>query len=322
MMRVGWICLVAALLVGVTVMTHCNRAEGPHEELSVFHAGSLSMPVRELAALFEEAHPNVRVRAEAAGSRLCARKIADLAKPCDVLMSADARVVVDLLMPTHARFNIHFATNEMVIAYRDRSVLAGVIDLYNWPIILARPGVVIGRSDPDSDPAGYRALHVFQLTGRALARPDLAEQLAGQRTVLRPKSTDLLALLGAGEIDYLLTYRSVAMQHGLSMIRLPAELNLSSPAMAEAYRRASVQLTGKRPGQTITRRGEPIVYSVTIPAGAPNPSAAQAWVALLLSEAGREVMERNGQPCLTPPLADGYDQLPSRLRGLCVPRDN
>ncbi len=321
-MRTGAICALGALLIAAAVTTNCRRADRRGEELIVFHAGSLAVPVRELAALFETAHPSVKVRAEAAGSRLCARKVTDLARPCDVLMSADARVVEELLMPTHARFNIHFATNEMVIAYRDKSILAGVVDLYNWPIVLARPGVVIGRSDPDCDPAGYRALHVFQLTGRALAQPNLAEQLAGQRTVLRPKSTDLLALLGTGEIDYLLTYRSVALQHGLPMIRLPAELNLSDPVMADAYRRASVPLTGKRPGETMIRRGEPIVYSVTIPVGAPNPSLSEAWVALLLSEVGREVMQRNGQPCLTPAPADGLAELPDRLQPLCVARVN
>ena len=303
----------AALLAGCS-----DRQPRAEKELIIFYAGSLSIPVRQLAELFEAANPGVTVRAEAAGSRLCARKISELNKPCDVMMSADARVVESLLMPTYARFNIRFATNEMVIAYRAESAFAGEISAGNWADVLLRPGVVIGRSEPDSDPAGYRALHVFQLVQRALDQPGLAECLEIQRTVVRPKSTDLLALLGMGEIDYLLIYRSVAAQHGLKMIELPVEINLASSAMADVYATASVELTGRRPDETITRKGAPIEYSITIPAGAPNAAAAEAWVALLLSDVGREVMERNGQPSLMPPPADGHDELPDSLRALCA----
>ena len=319
---------LAAVTAGAVAVAGCRSesreaardSDAISGELIIFHAGSLSIPVQQLTDLFEVKHPGVTVKAEAAGSRLCARKITELHKPCDVMISADTRVVESLLMPDHARFNIQFATNEMAIAYTDGSAFANEINAANWPDVLLRDGVVFGRSEPDSDPCGYRTVLVFQLAERTFEQPGLADRLMAKKAAIRPKETDLLALLEAGEIDYLFIYRSVARQHGLPMVPLPDEVNLRSAELADVYATASVRLTGREPGEQITRRGEPMVYSVTIPSDAPNASAAQAWVELLLSDAGREVMERNGQPCLTPPTADGYEMLPSGLKSLCSPR--
>jgi molybdate/tungstate transport system substrate-binding protein len=315
---VHWITIL--LTMAAALLSGCRKRDHKAKDrLIIFHAGSLSIPVQELARLFEATYPGVEVRAESAGSRHCARKIADLGKSCDVMMSADTRVVESLLMPDHARFNIQFATNQMAIAYTPQSKFADDITAENWPEVLQRNGVVFGRSEPDSDPCGYRTLLVFQLAERAFESPELAERLTQTTGAIRPKETDLLSLLEAGEIDYLFIYRSVARQHGLQMVQLPDEVNLRSAELAGLYATATVQLTGKRPGETITRKGEPMVYSLTIPTDAPHPTMAEAWVALLLSDAGRAIMQRNGQPFLTPPTADGHDVLPNGLRPLCTP---
>jgi molybdate/tungstate transport system substrate-binding protein len=302
----------------------CNGGDGAEANvLTIFHAGSLSVPLREVSALFEEEHPEITVRSEAAGSRDSARKICELGRRCDVMASADYRVVSDLLMPEYADFNIRFASNEMVIAYTARSELSSTVSAAKWHEILLADGVVFGRADPNRDPCGYRTLMVLQLADKHYQIPGLSERLreksSGQH--IRPKETDLLALLEVGEIDYFFIYRSVAQQHGLKMILLPDEINLKSPALAPLYRTAAVKLTGKTPGQFITRRGESMVYSVTIPTNALNRRAAEAWVALLLSPRGRAIMEGNGQPWSGPPLADGFDRLPEGLKPLCQRAD-
>ena len=288
-------------------------------QLVVFHAGSLSRPFRELSQLFEQEHPGVTVLAEAAGSRDTARKVSDLGRACDVLGSADYRVVENLLMPEHAAFNIRFASNEMAIAYTERSNLADQITGDNWSELLLRPDVTFGRADPNSDPCGYRTVMVFQLAEKHRNQPGLADKLQAKhdRRYMRPKETDLLALLESGEIDYLFIYRSVATQHGLKLLTLPDEVNLKNPSHAGLYRQAVVGVTGKQPGQTITRRGEAIVYSVTIPTGAANRQLAEAYVQLLLSPQGRAVMEHNGQQPLLPALADGFEHVPDSLKTYC-----
>jgi molybdate/tungstate transport system substrate-binding protein len=303
-----------------------NRAAGEADSLGgdliVFHAGSLSVPFRELSTLFEQRHPGVTVKAEAAGSRDCARKVSDLGRECDVLGSADYAVVENLLMPEHAEFNVLFATNEMAIVFTPRSAARERIDAENWYGVLLEEGVRFGRSDPDRDPCGYRTVMTFQLAERYYGVPGLAQRLIAKHGAkyIRPKETDLLALLEAGEIDYLFIYRSVADQHGLECLLLPDEINLKSAELAELYAQAVVEVTGASPGEMISRRGAPMVYSVTIPRRSPNRAAAEAYLALLLSEEGRAIMERNGQPCLRPPLCDGIERLPERLALLVAPR--
>jgi len=288
-------------------------------DLVIFQAGSLAVPLREVSEQFMKEHPKVVVKAEAAGSRDCARKISDLGRECDVMASADYTVISDLLMPEYADFNIRFATNEMAIAYTKSSKRGEEIDAENWPAILLSDGVAFGRADPDRDPCGYRTVMVMQLAETHYSVPGLAEKLVrkdGMRYV-RPKETELLSLLEAGEIDYLFIYRSVAEQHKLKMVLLPDEVNLKSEELAPLYAKATVELTGKRPGETITKRGAPMVYGVTIPKNAPNRKAAEAYVAWLLSDKGKAVMQRAGQPSPRPCRTDGLEHLPECLEPFC-----
>src|SRR6056297_423133 len=91
------------------------------QELIIFHAGSLSVPFKEVADSFRQQHPNVEVKLEAAGSVDCARKITELGRECDIMASADYRVIDKLLIPEHTDWLIRFAANEMVLVYHDRS---------------------------------------------------------------------------------------------------------------------------------------------------------------------------------------------------------
>jgi molybdate/tungstate transport system substrate-binding protein len=288
-------------------------------ELRVIHAGSLAVPFREVSELFMQLYPNVEVKAEAHGSRDCARYVMDLDKSYDVMGSADYLVIDSLLLPNYADFNIRFATNEMAIAYTDRSRYAADFDAGNWYEILLRDDVAFGRADPNRDPCGYRSVMVFQLAEQHYGVSGLATRLEdkdGQKYI-RPKETDLLGLLEAGEIDYLFIYRSVCQQHGLRTLLLPDEVNLKSSELAERYATATVELTGAEPGETITQVGTPMVYGVTIPHSVENRELAEAYVALLLSPAGQAIMERNGQPSIAPALTKQYEALPELLKHLC-----
>jgi molybdate/tungstate transport system substrate-binding protein len=300
-------------------MSSCKKHVPSSEshELIIFHAGSLSVPFREITKEFNKQYPNIHVKAEAAGSRSCARKISDLNRQCDIVASADYNVISSLLMPEYADYNIRFATNEMAIAYTENSNYNELINAENWKDILLKEDVAFGRSDPNLDPCGYRTLILFQLAEKHYEVSGLAEKLKEKTGCIRPKETDLLGLLEAGEIDYLFIYRSVAAQHGLNMILLPDQINLKNEAFAPFYRTASVKLSGKEPGSFITRYGESMVYSVTIPKTAINADCAELWVAFLLSDKGRTIMEKNGQPCIAPAGVTNYEKLPYSLERYC-----
>lgn len=310
--------LFLAVVLGVFCGCSKDGGKDKDETLTIFHAGSLAVPFGEISELFEKENPGIEVLDEAAGSRHCARKISDLRRQCDVMGSADYKVVNNLLIPEHADFNIHFALNEMVVAFNNKSKMADEINSSNWHEILSKEGVNVGRADPDSDPCGYRTLMVYQLAEKHYGTDGLYQILKGKDKYIRPKETDILALLEAGEVDYTMIYLSIAVQHGLEYIALPDEINLKRNEFAELYSEATVEVSGKEPGQYITRKGEPMVYSVSIPKAAANRKAALMWVELLLSERGNEIMQANGQPVVTPAIVEGFDKLPEELKKYCL----
>lgn len=308
--------LTLAFCLAAMAASPADAGEKLSGELVIFHAGSLSVPFAEIAAAFMEAHPGVTIRAEAAGSRTCARKISDLGRACDVMASADYEVIETLLIPDHADWCVKFAANEMTIAYRDESNRADEIGPGNWFEVLLDEGVRFGRSDPNADPCGYRSVLTMKLAEVHYGRPGLAVKLlAKDLRYLRPKETDLIALLETDEIDYIFLYRSVAAQHGLKALLLPDEVNLKRTELTEHYGTVQVELTGKRPGETITRTGAPMVYGITVPKNAPNAAAATAFVRFVLEEdRGMAIMERNGQPSVVPSPTATYERIPAALK--------
>ncbi|MBN2209284.1 MAG: tungstate ABC transporter substrate-binding protein WtpA [Candidatus Coatesbacteria bacterium] len=319
-------CLLAAAQMAVSNPADIDpgaalarSAQEPSEiagKLVVFHAGSLAVPLKKISDAFMKEHPKVTVLLEAAGSRDCARKIADLKRPCDVLASADYVVIDELLIPEHADWNIKFASNEMAIVYQDSSRGSDRINRDNWFEVLMEEGIRFGRSDPNADPCGYRAIMTMKLAEKYYNKPKLAEKMLKKDTrYVRPKAVDLLALLETHTIDYFFEYTSVAQQHGLKCLLLPDEVNLKKPELADLYRTVSVDVTGKKPGEVTAQKGAPMVYGVTIPKSSPNPEAALAFVQFLLDkDKGMAVMERSGQPSVVPSPTATYDKLPTSLR--------
>ncbi|TFH49536.1 MAG: tungstate ABC transporter substrate-binding protein WtpA [Bacteroidia bacterium] len=303
--------VLSALLT--LIMSGCGN-NSQSKNLIIFHAGSLSMPVRKLNEAFEKANPGVRILSEAAGSIVCARKVTELDKPCDIVLSADYFVIDKILIPDHASWNIKFATNEIVIGYRPESKYASEITAENCHDILLRDDVVYGRSDPDADPCGYRTVFVSQLSEDYYGRPGLADSLMNKdRKYMRPKEVDLVALLEAGVIDYMFQYKSVSIQHGFSYIELPDSLNLSDINLKDQYGRASYMIPGSEPGLHTEVRGDYICYSGTIIENAPEKALATKYFAFLLSEEGRAIFLASGQEPVIPAVTDQSGAVPQEL---------
>ncbi len=295
-----------------------SEGGGLEGKLVIFHAGSLTVPVDELSKAFQEEHPNVTFETEAGGSRTTARKVSELGRQADLVMSADYTVIDNLLIPDFADWNVRFARNTMVIAYTDEAKFADEINSDNWYEVLPREGVIYGHSEPDADPCGYRTLMVWQLAEKHYDEPGLYEKLDENCPPenVRPKSVELIALMESGDMDYAFEYRSVAVQHGLNFIELPEEINLSMVEHADFYSQAEVELSGSEPGETITTNGKPIVYGVTIPNNAPSPDLAVEFVEFLLGPEGQAIMEAQGQPPIVPAVAEDKEALPAALQDL------
>jgi molybdate/tungstate transport system substrate-binding protein len=275
-------------------MCACGGADSESDRvITVYNAGSLGRPLRAALDTFA-ARNGLRVDQENAGSLETARKLTELGRIPDVIALADYEVFPQLLMPEHVTWYAQFARNRMVLAYTDRSRGAAEIDSVNWWRIVQRPGVEMGRANPNLDPAGYRTLLVFDLAELHYAQPGLSRQLraAVPERNIRPKEADLVALLQTGELDYAWEYESLARAAGLRYLILPIQIDLSSPDAAAQYAKATVDVLGSGPGSTVTFRGEPILYGVSIPKRAARPQVAARFVEFLLSAEGREILER------------------------------
>ncbi len=322
--RILWISV--ALLIILALVAGCGSTptavpEQPaalEGKLIIFHAGSRTEPIKELTQAFQAPHSGVTFETEASGSNSAARKISELGREADVMMSADYTVIDNLLIPDFAGWNVQFARNMMVIAYNDSSVYAGEINGDNWYEILTRDDVIYGHSDPDADPCGYRTLLVWQLAEAHYRVAGLNAQLEDHCPPenVRPKSVELIALLESGDMDYAWEYRSVAVQHGMKFVELPDEINLSLVEQADFYGQATVEIAGKEPGTTMTMVGKPIVYGVTIPQDAPSPELALEFVKFLLGPDGQAIMEAQGQPPIVPPVAGDVDAVPDELESV------
>lgn len=284
------------LLIIPALLLLVSCKDNSDNEIIIFHAGSLSVPLKEAAGEYMKANPDVDIKLEGAGSVACARKITELGKPCDIMASADYKVIDKFLMPGYTDWNIWFATNELVISYHDRSKYADIINADNWYDILARGDVVYGRSDPDADPCGYRTVMMFKLAEVYYEKNGLAETLTSKDlNMIRPKEVDLVALMEARALDYIIQYRSVCEQHGLDYLRLPPDINLSDPAFEEKYNSVSVDITGDSPGESVTIKGSSMIYGITILNEAPNRDAAVNFLNYFLGEEGRSILQKNGQ---------------------------
>jgi molybdate/tungstate transport system substrate-binding protein len=273
------------------------------------------VPVRKISEAFEKANPGVRVLSEAAGSLQCARKITELHKPCDIMLSADYSIIDNLLIPSYASWNIRFATNEIVIAYRPESAYSSIFREDNWPDILLKDDVIIGRADPDADPCGYRTVFAARLAEVYYGRRGLADSLLNKNIdYIRPKEVDLVALTQTGVIDYMFQYKSVAIQHGFKYLELPDAINLSSPQMKDQYSSVSYMIPGETPGERLEMRGDYISYSGTIPDGAPQKELAVKYFSFLLSEEGMKIFIGSGQEPLTPVVTGNAAAVPAALQ--------
>jgi molybdate/tungstate transport system substrate-binding protein len=292
-----------------------NSNSNKQKEIIIFHAGSLSVPLKLIAQEYEKQHPEIKILLESAGSLVCARKITELKKPCDIIASSDYFVINELLIPDYASWSIRFATNEIVIAGSEKSKYIKELNSDNWADLLQRDDVIYARSDPDSDPCGYRTVFTLMLAETFYRIPGLTEKMVSKnREYMRPKEVDLVALLESNVIDYMFQYKSVAIQHGFKYVELPPEINLSDPSRNGIYKTVSLDVAGSKPGTKMKVTGDYINYSITVLNNARQKDAAIDFLEFLLSKEALNIFKDNGQEPIVPFSTEQPDLLPSKLR--------
>jgi molybdate/tungstate transport system substrate-binding protein len=299
--------LLSGLIVTFPLLTGCaGKEHSSVDRIVVFNAGSLSIPIRAALDSFA-AHEQVTIAQENAGSLETARKLTELGQIPDVIALADYKVFPQYLMPEQVEWYLDFARNRMVLAYTTKSRFADEITSANWWQIVQRPGVQVGRSDPNLDPNGYRTLLTMRLAEKHYGVAALYDSLLAhspERNV-RPKEVDLVGLVQAGEMDYVWSYESLATAAGLKFVQLPTAIDLSSPADSASYATVKVRVRGKTPADSVTFRGQPIVYALSIPKRAPHREVAARFVAYMVRGDGARIMQATGLDMLDTPIVVG-----------------
>jgi molybdate/tungstate transport system substrate-binding protein len=316
MKRVRWLAAGIGLFSATLPLMIAAQAANP-TTLTIYAAGTLAVPFRQVSALFEKKYPNVTVQAQFGGSVMMAKRITDLHQDADLLAVADYNVIPKYMfaVPAHAAWYAGFARNAITFVYTDKSKYSGEINTQNWYKVLARPGVEIGRSNPDTDPSGYQTVQMLNLAEKFYNAPGLEQKILANAPPanMRDTETALISALQLGQIDYLAIYRSDALQHHLKFLDLPAKINLSDPAESAYY------LTGTAHTKNGDLPGKPIVYAITTVDGSKSAEMADKYVALLLGPEGQSVLKNNGFGGFSPAYAVHVDAMPADLKKLVKP---
>lgn len=303
---------------------------------------------------FEKQHPNVDVQIEGHGSIQCIRHviIPEIGHKADVVAVADYSLIPLLMYNTeiydtgenYADWNIKFARNELGIAYTKQSDYADEINESNWYKILSRDDVDVGISDPRLDACGYRVLMALQLAekyyennriaddllfdeftnpitvmenqGTQIIRvPEILKPPTQSRIAVRGSSIALLQYLETEYADYAFEYKSVARQHDLEFVELPDRINLSSEKYENFYNKVEVRNKYQRYASVKPVFAcRPIIYGITIPNNAPHPDMAAEFVKFVVSSEGQEVLQRENQPPIIPPLPENFEKMPQGIQ--------
>jgi molybdate/tungstate transport system substrate-binding protein len=222
---------------------------------SALVAGSLLRVARSVPGAQVEAHGSATVRQ---------LLLTDQRDP-DAVALADPRLFAGI----RSRVTL-FATNALVIAYDPDSTHAASLRR-DWRSALGRSEITLGRTDPDSDPLGYRTVMGLRL---AAENGDVdASAVLDRTTVLR--EVDVLNVLEQGGVDGAFVYRNMAVERDLPYVELPDRIDFSDPSYADEYASVSYDL----PEMTV--RGTPIRY-----AAAALTARGQNWVETLATDRG------------------------------------
>ncbi len=286
-MKIFLICLFSIFLIFT-----CSSLK--KEQLIIFNAGSLALPLSVIVKEYKKLNPNLDIRLETKGSRLAARQVSELGMRADICALSDFTVIQELLYPDNADWILKYLGNEITIAYSEMSRMADSINEDNWSKILLIDSISYGVGDADFDPCGYRTIMLWKLHSETRENSNrIFKELKRNcpKNLVRKTAEELVPILENGDLDYAFVYKSVASQHNLKYLNLPSEINMGDKAYELNYNNAKAKVSGRRPGKKLIKTGTTICYGFTIPSTAINKKEALKFLEFLVSELGQKIFK-------------------------------
>jgi len=312
-------------------------------------AGTLKFAFTDVLNVMKSMYPSLTIgqpyfkgSGEVAGYELTTNQLS-------VIASADTTTIPSILFThNYTDYEIAFGITQMVIIV-NLNTTAGQ-EVYNlwkeaqgyvplsaqwndtwrriFTIIALNSSTIVGVSNPFTDPSGYQAMCMVKLAGLTFFNNAsyLFDAIYGHsgKYMMRNTEVDLLTLMSAGQVQFILsayTSNAIPQTHiykGTAYITLPSMVNLGNLSYVNYYHQVNVTWT--EVGETRTFICNPVVYTVTIPYNAPNPTAALYFLLLLYSPTGQRILEENGIQPIVPGIVYGnYGSVPAALRPFTVP---
>lgn len=175
-----------------------------------------------------------------------------------------------------------FATSPLVLGYNPNSRFARDLETKPWYQVLDQPGILVGRTDPATDPKGVLAVTALNDAATSYKEPAL-QTLATESSDVFAENT-LVGRLQAGQLD-------VGFFYGVE---------------AAAAKITTVPLTGV-PNSLDAK------YTVTVLDNAPHMAGAEAFVEYLLGSHGSAALAKEGMAVMKPVTVSGM--APAILQG-------
>jgi molybdate/tungstate transport system substrate-binding protein len=167
-----------------------------------------------------------------------------------------------------------FASSPLVLGYNPASKFAAALKTEPWYTVLAMPGILVGRTDPATDPKGVLAVTALDDAAITYSEPAL-KTLATESADVFAENT-LVGRLQAGQLD-------VGFFYGVE---------------AAAAHITTVPLTGVPTGLEAK-------YTVTVLNQAPHLARADAFVEYLLGAEGAAALTKEGMVIKKPVSVSG-----------------
>jgi molybdate/tungstate transport system substrate-binding protein len=307
------------LLLAVTGGLVPARAAGG--TVNVFYAGSLTNVNENLVGPAFAAATGYTYQGKSAGSLAIANQIKGRIATPDVVEFADPTVNATLMGSANGNYVSWFFTyarSELVIGFDPRSKYAKAFQQVQkhqlpWYRALLQHGLRLGRTDPNLDPKGYRALFMAGLAQHLYHLKNFKRTVFGadlNTAQIFPEEV-LVARMLTGQIDAGVFYLSEVRDLGIPYISLPAQVNLGASNLSKLY--ATQQFTTDK-GVKIT--GAPILYTITIPSTVKDVDGAQAFIRFVLGKRVRSVSARHGLLPLPIKATGDRSMVPAGLAGL------
>jgi len=306
--------------------------------LSVLGAGTLNTVFPQVADALVNETPGITAPLAAQtyeGSLEVTTAIAALAAKVDVAAVADFRLIPQTLEPTHAGYEVVFASTPEVLVYNPSVSAFDGINSSNWGTKLVDAVSTSGVApfavwNASTDPNGYNEIFSMMLEGMLYSAGDISAVYShfysgapGSFAVPNPSVTKIekegqaASLISTGVVSSLITYRSYAALNHLTYVTLNPIVGLAannSTALADYASLSTTILSSSGGSESVSPA--PVLFAATVPTNAPNPALGAAFLHLLLSPQGATLLSEDGA---FTPIFPGWADAPSAVPSVLAP---